>query len=239
MAHALSADGWGAQLEEWLEGDPYRHYARLRILEAMYARRPFVRMLDIGCGTGHLLRHFVQKGVTGIGIDTSPAIVAHHARRRWFPLSQADVNALPFATGSFDMLTCLGLIEHLDNPICALSELRRVTAPGGQAMITVPRLIGPFPFLVPLWYLSGGRHRFGWQAMVGRMYTRRRFRRQLETSGWHIESLAPFKGSSVLEWLNLPFRAGLAEAVETHPLLRGLLSIMLVAICKNPGDPTP
>lgn len=238
LHNKTTTDGWGAQLEEWLRGDQYRHYARLRILENLYAQTPFTRMLDIGCGTGHLLQHFIQKGVRGFGIDNSPTIVSHHAHQRWFPASQADVNAMPFRKGSFDMLTCLGLIEHLDDSIAALSEMRRVTAQNGRALITVPRLAGPFPVLVPLWYLSDGRYRYGWKNMVGRMYTQRQFRAELQAAGWEIESLAPFKGSSILEWLHIPFNTRLSEFVERNAIAKSALSIMLAAVCKNTGDPS-
>jgi SAM-dependent methyltransferase len=230
------ADGWGEQLDEWLRGDQYRHYARLRILEDLHTEQPFSSMLDIGCGTGHILKHYIAKGVTGVGIDNSPTITEYHANQQWFPASRADVNSMPFQNQSFDMVTCFGLIEHLDKPIESLAEIRRVTKPGGRAMITVPRLVGVFPILVPFWYMSGGRYRHGWQNMVGRMYTRKRFHRQLQDAGWIIESLCPFKGSSVLEWLNLPYHPQLATFIETNPIARSIFSIMHVAICRNTGD---
>ena len=231
-----TADGWGAQLHEWLRGDQYRHYARLRILENLYADQPFNTMLDIGCGTGHLLQHYIAKNVTGIGIDYSPTIITHHAREKKFPASQADVNDMPFVEASFDLVTCFGLIEHLDDPIGALSEIRRITQPGGRAMITVPRITGVFPFLVPFWYVSGGRYKYGWQNMVGKMYTKKRFTQQLHAAGWQIETLHPFKGGSVLEWLNLPFNANAARFIETNPIARSFFSIMQVAICRNTGE---
>lgn len=231
-------DGWGEQLDEWLRGDQYRHHARLRILEQMYHQEAFTSMLDIGCGTGHILNHYIAKGVTGIGIDNSPIIMDYHAHQQGFPASQADVNALPFKNNSFDLITCFGLIEHLDNPIGALSEMRRITKVGGRAMITVPRLMGVFPFLVPFWYISGGRYRHGWQNMVGHMYTQSLFRKQLQAAGWTIDTLYPFKGCSVLEWLNLPYRSQWANFIETNPIARSIFSIMQVAICRNTGDAT-
>jgi ubiquinone/menaquinone biosynthesis C-methylase UbiE len=134
------------------------------------------------------------------------------------------------------MVTCFGLIEHLNRPIEALSEIRRITQPNGRAMITVPRLMGVFPALVPFWYISGGRYKHGWQNMVGHMYTQNAFRQQLQDAGWTVESLCPFKGSSVLEWLNLPYRTQWANFIETNAIARSIFSIMHVAICRNTGD---
>jgi hypothetical protein len=67
------------------------------------------------------------------------------------------------------------------------------------------------------------------------MYRQASFRNQLEVSGWHIERLGAFKGSSVLEWLHLPFSKRLADLVEGNWLAAKIFSIMLVAICRRPA----
>ena len=72
--------------------------------------------------------------------------------------------------------------------------------------------------------------------MVGTMYTRAHLERQLVESGWEIERIAAFKGSSVLEWLHVPFSERISDFVEDNPVARGLLSIMLVAVCRKPEE---
>jgi SAM-dependent methyltransferase len=49
-----------------------------------------------------------------------------------------DVTDIPFADGSFDVVVCNHVLEHVDDDLKALSELRRVVRPGGWAMIQVP-----------------------------------------------------------------------------------------------------
>lgn len=233
--HAAGAkDGWGDQLQDWIDNGQYRHYAHLRILEYLYEDERFGSFLDVGCGRGDLLSHFSQRGVRCLGMDYSPTITAYHSAHRVFPVVRASVNSIPLAPDRFDLISCLGLIEHLDDPVGALRELREVTRPGGRAVITVPRRLGVFPVLVPLWYFSGNRCRYGWRNMVGRMYSQKLLRNQLSAAGWEVEYISPFKGGSVLEWLGLPFVRSLSELVEGNPVLRALLSIMLVAVGRKP-----
>jgi SAM-dependent methyltransferase len=78
---------------------------------------------------------------------------------------------LPFEDDSFDLAASLDVIEHLEDDLGALRELRRVVAPGGALLITVPA----YP-----WLWSGhdevNHHH--------RRYTRRSLRRVAEQAGW-------------------------------------------------------
>jgi len=210
-------EAWGNELEDWLDHGEYRHHARLRILERLYDEQPFASLLDIGCGSGALLDHFGERGVRGVGFDLSQAIMSYHRRRGTFPGFVGSVEQIPLAAGQFEMLTCLGLIEHLADPVAALAELRRVVKPGGRVMITVPRLFSAFPLLVPVWYFTGGRYRYGWKNMVGTMYTRALLERQLRAAGWECEGIWAFKAGSVLEWLRVPYWPKLANTSKAIP----------------------
>ena len=233
---AADREAWKNELGDWLDHGSYRHYARLRILEDLYREQAFGSLLDIGCGSGALLDHFVERGVSCVGFDLSQAIMSYHRQRDAFPGFVASVEQIPLAAEQFDMLTCLGLIEHLADPVAALAEMKRVVRPGGRAIITVPRLISVFPLLVPAWFFTGGRHRFGWKNMVGTMYTQALLRKQLAQAGWVAEGVWAFKACSVLEWLHLPYSEKLADHVEGDTMARRALSIMLVAICRKPEE---
>jgi SAM-dependent methyltransferase len=97
------------------------------------------RLLDVGCGTGHLLAAAAERGLYTCGIDLSEQGV--RIARRVSP--QSDVvagsgDALPFATGSFDYVTCIGALEHFLDIPGALGEIRRVAKDGAMCCVVVP-----------------------------------------------------------------------------------------------------
>ena len=96
------------------------------------------RVLDLGCGTGALLRALAGRVATGVGVDTSARMIAQAAGRsegsEQLRFQKIDGPTLPFATGSFDLVTSFLSFRYLDwDPI--MQEIRRVLAPGGHLMI--------------------------------------------------------------------------------------------------------
>jgi SAM-dependent methyltransferase len=97
------------------------------------------KVLDVACGTGAWLYELASRGANPSGIDISRRAVERCRLR----VPVADVREgvaeqLPFVDGSFDVVTCLGSLEHfLDQPR-ALCELRRVAKPGGTVLVLVP-----------------------------------------------------------------------------------------------------
>ena len=113
---------------------------RRRVIWALLGRaglpdRP--RLLDAGCGTG---RNLVEFGVLGPaqGIDPSEQAVAFCRKRGLDHVSRARIEELPFDAASFDLLLACDVIEHVPDDARALSELRRVAAPGARLLLTVP-----------------------------------------------------------------------------------------------------
>jgi SAM-dependent methyltransferase len=100
------------------------------------------RILDVGCGTGTMVGHLGRYGDAG-GVEASPEAVAFCHERGVPGVVQATGETLPFADASFDLVTALDVIEHIEDDGQALREMRRVLEPGGRALITVPA----FPFL--------------------------------------------------------------------------------------------
>jgi SAM-dependent methyltransferase len=98
---------------------------------------PSQRVLDAGCGSGAMLDDLGRYGEAW-GAEPNPVGVTA-ARRSGRPrVVRAHVEDLPFAAASFDLVTCLDVIEHTEDDAAALAELRRVTAPGGYLLVTVP-----------------------------------------------------------------------------------------------------
>ncbi len=130
------------ELQAMLAGDE-RHWwyrGRRRVLRAQLDRLPIppgARLLDAGCGSGRTLDELARRGRVS-GVDTSPEAVAAARRRGHRDVRVARVEHLPFPDGTFDLVTCLDVVEHTPDDRATLAELRRVTRPGGLLVVTVP-----------------------------------------------------------------------------------------------------
>ena len=95
------------------------------------------RILDAGCGSG---RNLVELSGLGsvVGLEPS-ARGAEVARGRGVgEVVVAEIATMPFDDSSFDLITCLDVLEHIEDDLGALLALRRVARPGGVLLITVP-----------------------------------------------------------------------------------------------------
>ncbi len=114
------------------------------------------RALDLGCGTGLNLDH-LAKLAQPVGTDFNEEALQFCRERGHTSLCKADAAELPFTDGSFDIVTALDVIEHLDSDVAALRELNRVLRPGGIAVISVPA----YPLLWTYWDdILGHRRRY-------------------------------------------------------------------------------
>lgn len=106
------------------------------LVDAMASPPAGRRLLDAGCGTGRRLRETGWASVTGV--DLSPEML-DQARLTLPPdvhLLAGDVRALPVPDSSADISWCRLVIGHLDDCRRAYAELARVTAAGGQVIVT-------------------------------------------------------------------------------------------------------
>ena len=113
---------------------------------------PGMKVLDVGCGRGEILRHCAQLGADAYGIDYA-AVAVQMSQRVIEPLGgvvpgktgvgQADAKTLPFATGAFDRVLLFDVVEHLHpwELHQALLEVHRVLKPAGRLIIhTAPNV---------------------------------------------------------------------------------------------------
>jgi SAM-dependent methyltransferase len=98
---------------------------------------PGLRVLDVGCGTGATMDHLKRYGMPH-GIDLSELPLKFSRRRGHQRTLRASATELPFESESFDLVTALDVIEHLDDDAQGLSEIRRVLKPGAPVVIFVP-----------------------------------------------------------------------------------------------------
>jgi SAM-dependent methyltransferase len=95
------------------------------------------RVLDLGCRSGALTRHFLE-GNTVVGLDVDAAAL-EKAAALGIEAVQANVEEpLPFADGSFDVVVAGELFEHLQFPDALVGEIGRVLRPRGLLVGSVP-----------------------------------------------------------------------------------------------------
>ncbi|MEO5633319.1 methyltransferase domain-containing protein [Gaiella sp.] len=95
------------------------------------------RALDSGCGAGAFAFALAPLVGSVVGVDLSEDLVA--AGRELAPanceLMVGDATALPFEYGSFDIVGCMRVLHHARRPELIVSELARVTRPGGRILL--------------------------------------------------------------------------------------------------------
>ncbi|HVJ18434.1 MAG TPA: class I SAM-dependent methyltransferase [Polyangiaceae bacterium] len=107
---------------EWTEGKQIA----LRLVPDGHGKRA----LDVGAREGHQTRWLQGRGYEVTSVDVEPL----------FPeCIQVDANKrLPFDDAQFDLIWCSEVIEHLNDPVHAMSELRRISKPGAHLILTTP-----------------------------------------------------------------------------------------------------
>ncbi|MBI5876076.1 MAG: methyltransferase domain-containing protein [Chloroflexi bacterium] len=117
------------------------------------------RVLDIGCGIGAYVTQFASRGARAFGVDVEFDRVRHPIGAGLAPaLAQSVSEALPFASGTFDMALLHEVIEHVQDDRLTVSEALRVVRPGGRVIIFAPNRGWPFETHGIFWR---GRYHFG------------------------------------------------------------------------------
>lgn len=116
------------------------HEARYYFASSRAARR---RILDVACGIGYGSEILFRAGariVTGVdySIDAISQASARQSPGRSISFVRADAVALPFATGSFDLIVTFETIEHLSDPKCFLRECARCLGHDGLLLLSTP-----------------------------------------------------------------------------------------------------
>jgi SAM-dependent methyltransferase len=130
--------------ERTLPGISHENYWFMRHVVAYEYVLPMafnMNVVDIGCGEGYGPAILASKAESVLGIDIAPEVVAH--ARRYYGSDKVsfevmDVNRLDVPDGAFDLAVSFQVVEHLEDESGYFSEMARVLAPGGTAVITTP-----------------------------------------------------------------------------------------------------
>jgi len=139
-----NADRWSAGDDAWRG---YRRVGATLVLEQRIERTldlllpaPGGALLDVGCATGVITRLVAEKTEVARVVGVDFAASASDIETRALNLDARE--RLPFPDATFDVITCLETLEHVHDTDHLVAEIRRVLAPTGYAVVSVPRIDG-------------------------------------------------------------------------------------------------
>ncbi len=130
----------------------YKNITSKTVYPSLYLRHQYVlemlnnkpgKALDIGCGSGAMVRDLLDRGFEIVAADISDNMleatkktVCRHSRAKNVNFTVQDIEALTLPSETFDLIICLGVIEYLKTDEFALKEIARVLKSGGCAFIS-------------------------------------------------------------------------------------------------------
>jgi len=180
---------WSGFYDQPLLQEPLYRRVHARLLSLLDPLPEPNRALDLGCGTAQLTADLVARypGAAVVGADLSGdmlAVAAQRAVALGFERVNANVYALPFAAGSFDLVTnTISYHWYLDYQR-ALAEIRRVLRPGGHFVVAT--ISSPI--------LRSRMVRRSWELLTvdrTRMVVPGQIERELDVAGFEVVTTAP------------------------------------------------
>jgi SAM-dependent methyltransferase len=197
------------------------HASRRAWIEAALRRNAGGRAIEVGPGSGVYLPLMVELFDEVTAIDVEDAFLARAREVDGVRAVRDDVTRSSLPAGSFDVVLCSEVIEHVADPRPALRGLRRLLAPGGTLVLSTPLRWSPLEVLGRVAFLPGVVH------MVRAVYrepilptghvglmTQRALRRELRVAGLRVRE-------SGKTGLYLPLVAELGGAAGQRLLERG------------------
>lgn len=166
------------------------------------------KLLDVGCALGFLLEEARARGWDAYGTELSPH-AAGIAREKGFEVLSGDIMDAGFKRESFDVIVCLGTIEHFANPLLSIRHIRQLLKADGLLVISTPDAGG----------LLGGR-RFQYKPREHLYYfTRKTIMALLQKEGFEVFFIKS-------EWLTKPV-SFITERVRYYfPVLKNFITAL-------------
>jgi SAM-dependent methyltransferase len=197
MDRLLEATARAERDHFWFRG--FRRFVAPLLERASGGRRD-LRALDCGCGTGHNLALLRRFGAA-VGIDLTFSGLRYAAARGDRQVAQASAARLPFADGTFDLVTSFDVIYSLPDEVeqAAVAEMFRVLKPGGHLVLSAAALEA----------LRGNHSVLSREI---RRYSKASLARVLERAGFRLEWMS-YTHATILPLL---FAVRLAQRVLGH-----------------------
>lgn len=197
---------------------PLQGSAHLRNLAAKTAVSAGDAVLDVACGLGEWLHVCQNLGATVAGVDLSERAIDYCKKH----LPDGDFHAvpaesLPYNDATFDVVSCLGSLEHFVDPVVALKDMARVARPDARFLLLVPNA----DFLTRKLGLFGGTNQKDAKEVVR---TLQEWERLFNESGltvtakWKDLHVLSWGWISMNGWLAAPLRAVQALLLPIWPL---------------------
>lgn len=212
---ATDGDSRAAYDTLYTDGDISQRPSFYMWLIDLFGIRPGERYLDVSCGRVHLPKLARARGARAHGLDLSHAALRlGRAQTGVRDVVTGNSQALPYASGSFDVVSNIGSLEHYVDMRAAVREMTRVLKPGGRAFVLVPNT---FSLTTNIWIaMRQGRTSID-QQPIQRYAARLEWAALLEEYGLVVEQTIKYER----EW---PRTAADLRYYLTHPkdLLRVL-----------------
>jgi ubiquinone/menaquinone biosynthesis C-methylase UbiE len=123
-----------------------------------YAGKQRLSVLDVGCGSGVIMKEILERGHSVTGMDITQAMLeqAKSTVGQYLPDSAncilGDVENIPAKDGSFDAVLSVGVLQYLHDDHRGVSEISRVVKDGGLVIITLPNIFRVGNFLDPYYF---------------------------------------------------------------------------------------
>jgi SAM-dependent methyltransferase len=132
---------WNVHPETQLDSRTGEHLSQTRLercLGTPLAALRGMRVLEAGCGAGRFTELMVRAGAFVHAVDLSAAVDANRRNigaAANYVVAQADIRALPFPWASFDLVVCMGVLQHTPSPEQSIRALWSMVKPGGRLVI--------------------------------------------------------------------------------------------------------
>jgi len=174
-------------------------------------------VLEAGCGLGQYVILLRERGWRAAGVDGSVEALAACRRLVAVPLAAADLRALAVRSGAVTAYVSLGVVEHdADGPDAILAEARRVLAPGGTLVISVPYVNGLRRLGAPWLRRRGRAIAAAGGAFYQYAFSRRELLAALGRHGFAPQAAHPYDPARILRRA-LPRRLTAARPTTTSP----------------------